>query len=198
MRIVVVAMLACAATARADSKAEVEALIKKNLETIRASDWTSFDTTFRSDGYYLLPNDGMVKLAEYFYSAHVFNIRQKVERMTVVVDDATHVAWFHVDFSATYQLAMVDENGKTPWFDRRTRMVGIAIDEGGWKLAAAMYSTAFADKYLYKDVRELEKPDPDHAAGRAHLGGVRAAMVHQGPAARHGKGHRRGQRHRGG
>src|SRR5689334_14338198 len=126
MRWLVLIMLA-SGVAQADSKAEVEALIGNNLAAVKANDWKAFDNTFRSDGYYFLPNS-FEKLVDQFYSVHTISLTQKIERSTVVVDDKTHVAWFHVEFSGHYKLAMGGPNEPSPWFDDRIRMIGVAID----------------------------------------------------------------------
>ncbi len=152
MRFVVLWMLA-SGVAQADSKADVEALIGKNLAAFVSNDWTAFDATFRKDGYYFFPASGLSHLSEHIYGSHPYDIKQKIDRIVVVADDKTHVAWFHVQFSAHYKVAMLD----APDRDDVTRMIGFAIDDGGWKLAAAAYNSAFADKYLYKEVGEIEK-----------------------------------------
>lgn len=156
MRVIVVLMMMVSSVARADSKADVEALLKKHLATIQADDWEAFDATFRKDGYYFFPSTGAVHLIEQFHGTHAVGVTQKIERMTVAADDTTKVAWFNVEFTAKYQLAMYSE-GPPPWFNDRIRMVGIAIDDGGWKLAAATYGQSFADKYLYEEVSQIEQ-----------------------------------------
>src|SRR5262249_32108651 len=121
----IVLLLLAGGVAHADSKADVEALIKSNLETFVTNDWKAFNATFRKDGYFFFPVSGAVHLNEQMYGSHPYNIKQKIDRMTVVVDDKTHVAWFHVQISAHYSVAMMD----APDRDDVTRMIGIAIDD---------------------------------------------------------------------
>jgi len=157
MRWLVVVMLA-SGVAHADSKADVESLIGKNLDAIQKDDWKAFDATFRPDAYYFLPSVGATHLADVFHGFHTMKLTQKIERITVVADDKTKVAWFHVDFSARYQYAVYYGDGVTPpWNTDRTRMIGFAVNDGGWKLGAVGYAAAFADKYLYKDAGQVDK-----------------------------------------
>ena len=156
--LVIVGVLLVGSLAHADAKADVEALVNANLEAIAKNNQKAFNATLRKDAYQFLPSTDAPSLVERFHGYHTYDAKHTIEKITVVADTATKTAWFHVQFTATYNVAMMNPDGPIPRQSDTLRMAGIALDDGGWKIAAVMYGHAILDKTLY------ERTDPDAKA----------------------------------
>ncbi|MCX5742569.1 MAG: hypothetical protein NT062_08740 [Proteobacteria bacterium] len=168
LRVVVMLGLgSVASVAHADAKADVTALVTKNLAAIEKNKPSEFSATLRKDGFTFVPSTDAPSFSERFYGYHSHDFRHVIDKLVVVVDEPAKVAWFHVQWRATYDVAMVGADGKPITNQKDTmRAIGVAIEGGdadrrsdrGWKIAAVMYGSAFDDKWLFKNASEDTKP----------------------------------------
>ena len=160
--LVVVGVLLAASLAHADAKEDVEALVTANVQAIAKNSQKAFNATLRKDAYQFLPSTDAPSLLERFHGYHTYDAKHTIDKITVVADPTTKTAWFHVQFTATYDVAMMGSDGPIPRQSETLRMAGIALDDGGWKIAAVMYGHAIPDKTLYEradaDAKAPAKP----------------------------------------
>ena len=168
---VVLAALLAPIVAHADAKADVDALIVKNVAAIAKNSRTKFDETLRRDAYVFWPSTEAPSLVERFDGYHAYDAKNTIEKTVIVVDDKAGTAWFHVQFHATFGVAMLAADGNPGKGDERLRMVGFALNDKGWKIAAVMYGHAIPDKTLF------ERKDPDAKAEKQRVNGVAADVV---------------------
>ena len=140
-----------ASLAHADAKKDIEALVAKNVAAVAADRGDLFVETELKDAVTVLPVGYSLDFRSNFYGLiGTSNIRSKVDKLTVVVDDANHAAWFHGVVNSTY-------SGGPMTF----RISGVALDDHGWKIAAIMWAAAIPDKQLLASPSDKGEPgDP--------------------------------------
>jgi hypothetical protein len=156
---ILLAVAALARVAHADAKHDVEELVRQHLATI--TDDKAPAPAIAPGLVLIIPVHFSRNLTANFYGLTASHVVQKLGPLTISVDPATHVAFFHGTVEASYVATVCADGcvGSAPAHDERQnkpwRLSGIALDDGGWKLAAIMWAEVVKDKDLMKHV------DPD-------------------------------------
>jgi hypothetical protein len=154
-------LCAAAATAHADAKKDVDALVRAEVQAAldnyesqppRTDDFFNWGGSHRS-------STPLVNMYGHFAS----NITHKVEKIVVVVEPELHAAWFHAIVDGSYDWTPCDANGEkcekstkrhTTW-----RLSGVARDDHGWKLRAQTWSETISDAELFKRADTRKPPE---------------------------------------
>lgn len=134
------AVVASGSLAAADTKREVEALVRKQVET--AADGFAVDAELLVKGGRVKPNEIETELLDLHgdYAAHGGGSKTTLTKLEVVVDDARGTAWFHGRATIELQVELNQAATSTP-----IRINGIAIKGKPWTIVAASYSEEIAD-----------------------------------------------------
>jgi len=150
MRVVVLAVLLISAPARADSRSTVEGLLKTLL--LHTSEPARIAPTLRSDTIVVFDdtiarNATADDAATYFSSFAI----KSTGAIKIEVDDKRHAAWFETVAAAN----TLDQAGDSCTSDKpcaaikfKMHISGLALDEGGWKLAVIVLSMTVSDYEL--------------------------------------------------
>lgn len=144
----VLGALLIAAPARADSRSTVETLVKTLL--LHTSEPARIAPTLRSDTIVVFDdtiarNATADDAATYFSSFEI----KSAGAIKIEVDDKRHAAWFETTANAS----TLDQSGDGCTADHKActptkfkmHVSGIALDEGGWKLAVIVLSMTLSD-----------------------------------------------------
>lgn len=150
------------ATAGADAKRDLEALVRAEVQSIVDDHATGAART--ADVMTVAPgSSGSVRMR--YYGAYADHVVHKLETLVVATREP-HAGWFHAVVDASFDLAHCNATGddcKASTKERATwRVSGVAIDDHGWKIAAVMWSRALPDAAL------LALADHDVERGAAH------------------------------
>jgi ketosteroid isomerase-like protein len=106
------------------------------------------------------------------YGADAGEGKLALAELKVTVGD--HVAWFQSVVDASYVMELMGEHGPNRKRDTaQFRLSGIAIDDHGWKIAAAMIADIESDTALYKLLdSDAKRPDSIAAAGDSPAGAL--------------------------
>jgi hypothetical protein len=189
--IAVVAILAATTMAAADPAGDVTSLVKRNLDAIAANSVKSYAATLVKDAVVYDGNghafevsptgDPTMDLLYRPFNAGDGTAKHKLGKVVVSVDAASGVAWFHGPFDATFTTSAGANpcgGGGGP-MTIAMRVSGVAVNaDGGWKLAAVMYTHPLADGDLIDAAQSrgvVMPTDPptivgDDAVGKAVAG----------------------------
>lgn len=140
------ALAAHSSPARADAAKDVDAALRAHLKTF-GNDTIAGLTT---DGKVLIENTEQPPSEAFNYGVDLldnFSGSQSIALgpTTIVVVGDGHAAWFHA--RATIKYKEVVGEGVDDWAKPRTlRISGIAVSDGGWKIARIAYTTPEDDK----------------------------------------------------
>ena len=157
--VAVLVVVATGAVAHADLKADVEKLVRANVQAVAADKFDAFDKTVSGGRVLVMPNGAATvehTLVADIYGPKAKKVVHKVESLHVVVDAAKGMAWFHGAIAATFT---IDKKKVT----QPMRISGIAADEGepvGWKIQALMYARTMPDRELQTRAVEATRGKP--------------------------------------
>lgn len=145
-------MLAASPPVGADPKADVDALVRRQIASLDAP---TVEATFTADAIILAselgtkpPSRKPWEVYKRVFRNLMVGVDAKVDELAVTVTDKA--AWFH----GTVAITINDSFG--PRKEARVmRISGIAIDNGGWKIAAEVFSMAVDDKTLFADAKKF-------------------------------------------
>lgn len=145
---------------RADAKGDAEAVIRKHLKTVFTA---SVADTMTPDGKIYVQEESYdptetSRLEQNLMMNSAGSVTTTAKTLTVVVDPATKLGWFAAPLSIKHK-EYVGE-GTTGWKTDERRVIGVVVDQGGWKIAAVLYGRAISDKELMDRVDEpgIHKP----------------------------------------
>lgn len=156
--------------ARADARAEVEAVVQTHVKSIEAASLAGMtkDGLAIVDSERIKPEYGdsfrsWVSGGNFAGSASL-----KLGALTVVVDEAAKTGWFHV--AATMKFKEYVGEGISGWAaPRPLRISGIVADDGGgWKIVRAVYTSTITDKNLVESAAYEDPPLPPVTAAPKH------------------------------
>lgn len=147
-------LLATAGEVRADPKADAEAVIRKHLKTVFTA---SVADTMTADGKIYVKEEVFdptetSRLEQWVMSNSAGGVTTTPKPLTVVVDPATKLGWFTAPLTIKHREYIGE--GTTGWKTDNRRVIGVVVDQGGWKIAAAFYGEAVSDKDLMDTVNE--------------------------------------------
>lgn len=163
-----------ARVARADARADVEAVVQTHVKSLDAASLAGMtkDGLLIVDSERIKPEYGdsfrsFVSGGNYAGSASL-----KLGTLTVVVDEAAKSGWFHAP--ATMKFKEYVGEGITGWAaPRPLRISGIVVNDGGWKIVRAVYTSTITDKNLVESAAYEDPPlspvtgAPKHVAEHA-------------------------------
>jgi hypothetical protein len=184
---VLVLLAAFAGSAGADANADVRALLGKYVHALAEMRPDAANQLQTSDAVIVSVEGGAGSDAETYraiYGADAGEAKMQLAEAKVVVDK--HVAWFHCVVNTSWVMELYDEKGPNRRRDTgQLRISGIAIDDHGWKIAAAMVADVVPDKSLYK-VLDHDSTRPAAIDGQADsAGGAVARWLYEGTLAAH-------------
>ena len=149
--VVVIAILACVVEAAADSKREVEAIVRGHVEN--AADVVAADAEVLAKGGRVKPNEIETELLDLHgdYGAQGGGSKTKITKLDVVADDVHGTAWFHGRATIELQLDPKQPASSTP-----LRFNGIAVKDRVWTLVAVSYSEEVADAAMIERASHVE------------------------------------------
>ncbi len=139
---------------RADAKADAEGVIRKHLKSVFT---TSVADTMTADGKIYVQEEvydptETSRLEQNLMSNSAGGVTTTAKTLTVVIDPATKMGWFVAPLSIKHKEYIGE--GTTGWTTDERRVIGVVVDQGGWKIAAAFYGRTISDKALMARVDE--------------------------------------------
>jgi len=183
--LVLMASLVIERGARADARADVEAAVRAHLKTFGAAETAATNESVTRGG--ADPITGLAPTALVYLNKDTakadepFNFGVdltgnfsgsasiKIEKMTVVVADGGHAAWFHVRGTLKYK-EVVGE-GIDDWAKPLpVRVSGALVDDHGWKIVRVAYTAPIEDKEMIASAGYHDPPLSPASGAPAHTG----------------------------
>ena len=184
---VIAVLTLLAGSAGGDANADVRALLGKYVHALGEMRPDAANQLQTPDAVIVSVEGGAGSDAETYraiYGADAGEAKMQLVDAKIAVDK--HVAWFHCVVNTSWVMELMTEKGPNTRRDTgQLRISGIAVEDHGWKIAAAMVADVVPDKSLYKNL-DHESTRPAALDGQADsAGGALARWLYEGTLAAH-------------